>query len=173
VTLAQMSDAAQAAGTAAVVVSLAYVGLQLRKTRAQLERGEHSATRAQWSAVRMAIVGDPQVAELWARGMAGAPARDAVEALRFNRLLGETMWAAFHVWDRTRRKVLGAGPWDAWSDPAFLAPMIGQGQGADYWAAEKAFFHPEFVRALDTAVRDRAEAVLARTPRFDPTGGGR
>ena len=53
--LEQLSYLAQIAGAVGVVLSLVFVGLQIRQNTAALQRNEHNSTMAQWTVIRMAI----------------------------------------------------------------------------------------------------------------------
>ena len=99
--LEQLSYLAQIAGSIGVILSLVFVGLQIRQNTAALRRNEHNSTMAQWIVVRMAIAGNRDVAELMTAGLRGESAMDAADQLRPEQFLAEHAWAAFHIWDRT------------------------------------------------------------------------
>jgi hypothetical protein len=53
--LAEWSNFAQVVGTVAVIVTLLFVGLQIRQNTNALQRNEHNSTMEQWTVIRMAI----------------------------------------------------------------------------------------------------------------------
>jgi hypothetical protein len=55
--LEQLANLAQIIGSAGVVLSLIFVGLQLRQNTRAIQRNEHNATMAQWTVIRMASPG--------------------------------------------------------------------------------------------------------------------
>ena len=70
-TLDQWSSLAQILGSIGVVVSLVFVGLQVRQNTSAIARNEHNNTMAQWTVVRMAVAQDRDMAELMTSGLAG------------------------------------------------------------------------------------------------------
>ncbi len=107
--LEQLSYLAQIAGSIGVILSLVFVGLQIRQNTAALRRNEHNSTMAQWTVIRMAIAGNRDIAELMTAGLRGESAMDAADQLRLEQFLAEHAWAAFHIWDRTQRGVFPKG----------------------------------------------------------------
>src|SRR5437867_10720219 len=100
--LEQLSYLAQIAGLIGVILSLVFVGLQVRQNTAALQRNEHNSIMAQWSVIRMAIAGNRDVAELMTAGLDGERSMDAADQLRLEQMLAEHAWASFHIWDRTQ-----------------------------------------------------------------------
>ena len=56
-----------------VILSLVFVGLQVRQNTAALQRNEHNSTMAEWSVIRMAIAGNRDIAELMTAGLTEKP----------------------------------------------------------------------------------------------------
>ena len=73
----QVSDLAQIIASIGVIVSLIFVGLQIRHNTGALQRNEHNATMAQWTVIRMAIAKDRDIAELMTAGIHGERSMDA------------------------------------------------------------------------------------------------
>src|SRR6478672_13152074 len=103
--LEQFAYLAQIVASFGVVLSLIFVGFQIRQSTAALERNEHNSTMEQWTVIRMAIAKNRDVAELMTVGLHGESPLDAADQLRLEQMLQENAWAAFHVWDRTQRGV--------------------------------------------------------------------
>ena len=147
--LEQLSYLAQIAGTVGVVVSLIFVGLQVKQNTRALERNEHNSTMAQWTVVRMAIAKDRDIAELMTAGLNGARVLDAADQLRLEQLLQEHAWAAFHIWDRTQRGVFPKGTFEL-TGGALLCHVLGTTRGGVWWQnAKNTGFIPGFVRDVD------------------------
>src|SRR5205823_12603116 len=117
--LEQLSYLAQIAGLIGVILSLVFVGLQIRQNTAALRRNEHNSTMAQWTVIRMAIAGNRDVAELMTAGLRGESAMDAADQLRLEQFLAEHAWAAFHIWDRTQRRVSPERTFELTTGPPF------------------------------------------------------
>jgi len=107
--LEQLSSLAQIVGSVGIVVSLIFVGLEIKQNTSALQRNEHNSTMAQWTVVRMAIAENRDIAELMTAGLHGERVLDAADQLRLEQLLSENAWAAFHIWDRTQRGVFSEG----------------------------------------------------------------
>ena len=73
----QLADLAQIVASIGVIVSLIFVGLQIRHNTGALQRNEHNATMAQWTVIRMAIAKDRDIAELMTAGLHGERSMDA------------------------------------------------------------------------------------------------
>jgi hypothetical protein len=154
--LEQLSYLAQIIGSAGVVLSLLFVGLQVRQNTAALERNEHNSTMSQWTVIRMAIAGNRDIAELMTSGLNGGSPLDAADHLRLEQMLSEHLWAAFHIWDRTQRGVFPKGTFEQTTGP-FLISLLGTERGGAWWGtAKKTGFIPEYV--VDV------EALLASAP---------
>ena len=78
----QISYLAQIVASVGVVVSLIFVGLQIRQNTGALQRNEHNSTMAQWTVIRMAIAKSRDIAEMMTAGLHGEGALDAADQLR-------------------------------------------------------------------------------------------
>jgi len=99
----QLSYLAQIVASVGVIVSLIFVGLQIKHNTGALQRNEHNSTMTQWTVIRQAIAGNRGIAELMTAGLRGERALDAADQLRLEQMLAEYTWAAFHIWERTQR----------------------------------------------------------------------
>ncbi|MGZ3197692.1 MAG: hypothetical protein ACXU60_11415, partial [Croceibacterium sp.] len=79
--LEQVFYLAQIAASVGVILSLIFVGLQLRQSTAALQRGEHNSTMEQWTAIRMGIALNRDVSELIAVGLEGTKSLDVADRL--------------------------------------------------------------------------------------------
>jgi len=159
--LEQFSYLAQVVGTIGVILSLVFVGLQVRQNTAVIQRGEHNATMGQWTAIRMATVQSRDIAELMTAGLTGERKLDAADQLRLEQMLQENAWAAFHIWDRTQRGVFPKGTFEL-TGGYLLASLLHTPCGGAWWQRSKAGgFIPEFVADVD--------ALLARKPELPTT----
>ena len=138
-----------------VILSLVFVGLQIKQNTRQLQRAEHNSTMEQWTVIRQAIAQNREIAELMTAGLAGERALDAADQLRMEQMLQENGWAAFHIWDRTQRGIFPKGTFEA-SGGALLKTLLSTPGGATWWlTAKHVGFHPGFVADVD--------ALLAKT----------
>jgi len=157
--LEQLSYLSQIVASIGVILSLVFVGLQIRQQTAELQRNEHNSTMAQWTAIRMAIVQDRQVAELMTAGLEGTAALDTADRLRLDMLLNEYAWASFHIWDRTRRGVFPPGTFEY--SCAQFAVLLKTPFGGEWWkSAARYGLIPPFMADVDAMLaRDAGEAL--------------
>ncbi len=152
--LEQLSYLAQIVGSVGVVLSLLFVGLQVRQNTAALQRNEHNSTMAQWTVIRMAIAGNRDIAELMSGGLSGASALGPADQLRLEQMLQETLWASFHIWERTQRGIFPKGTFE-FSVGLYLSSLLKTERGGAWWRSAK---HTAFVPAFVSDV----DAVLAK-----------
>src|SRR6476619_2913609 len=137
-----------------VILSLLFVGLQIKQNTRALQRAEHNSTMEQWTVIRQAIAQNRDVAELMTAGLHGERILDAADQLRLEQMLQEYAWASFHIWDRTQRGVFPKGTFEATAGP-LLSDVLSTAQGGTWWqSAKHVGFIPAFVRDVD-AVLDR------------------
>jgi hypothetical protein len=145
----QISYLAQIVASVGVIVSLIFVGLQIRQNTGALQRNEHNSTMAQWTVIRMAIAKNRDIAELMTGGLRGERALDAADQLRLEQMLQENAWASFHIWERTQRGIFPKGTFEL-SCGAHLCGLLGTPTGGTWWrSAKQTGFPPGFVAEVD------------------------
>lgn len=162
--LEELSYLAQAVASVGVIISLIFVGLQIRQNTAALQRNEHNSTMTQWTVIRMAIARNRDIAELMTAGLHGESVVDAADQLRLEQLLSENVWASFHIWDRTKRGVFPKGTFELTTGP-HLCGLLKTARGGAWWRnAKNTGFIPEFVADVDAMLaKDIAQAPFGRT----------
>jgi hypothetical protein len=146
----QISYLAQIVASVGVIVSLIFVGLQIRQNTGALQRNEHNSTMAQWTVIRMAIAKSRDIAELMTAGLRGERALDAADQLRLEQMLQENAWASFHIWERTKRGIFPKGTFEL-SCGAHLCGLLATPNGGTWWrSAKQTGFPPGFVSDVDT-----------------------
>src|SRR6201995_427022 len=135
-----------------VVLSLLFVGLQIKQNTRALQRTEHNSTMEQWTVIRQAIAQNRDIAELMTAGLQGERALDAADRLRLEQMLQENAWAAFHIWDRTQRGIFPKGTFEA-TGGAALCSLIRTTSGQTWWSSAKHVgFPPGFVSDVDAVL---------------------
>ena len=154
----QISYLAQIVASVGVVVSLIFVGLQIRQNTGALQRNEHNSTMAQWTVIRMAIAKNRDIAELMTAGLQGERALDGADQLRLEQMLAENAWASFHIWERTQRGIFPKGTFEL-SCGAHLCGLFTTAGGGRWWRnAKETGFPPGFVVDVAAALAKNAES---------------
>jgi len=150
----QVAYLAQIVASIGVIVSLVFVGLQIRQNTGALQRNEHNATMAQWTVIRMAIAKDRDIAALMTAGLHGERSLDAADQLRLEQMLAEHAWASFHIWDRTQRGVFPKGTFEATAG-AMICDLLRTPRGEAWWrSAKHVGFIPGFVADVDALLQN-------------------
>lgn len=150
--LEQFAYLAQIVASIGVVLSLIFVGLQVRQSTAALQRNEHNSTMEQWTVIRMAIAKHREIAELMTAGLDGTRPLDGADQLRLEQMLQENAWAAFHIWDRTQRGVFPSGTFEL-TGGALLRNILKTPFGAAWWERAKTVgFVPDYVADVDAVL---------------------
>src|SRR5690242_5428051 len=145
----QLSYLAQIVASIGVIVSLIFVGLQIKHNTGALQRNEHNSTMAQWTVIRQAIARNRDIAELMTGGLSGERALDPADQLRLEQMLQEYAWASFHIWDRTQRGVFPKGTFEATAG-VYLSDLLRTAGGRAWWdSAKHRGFYPPFVGDVD------------------------
>jgi hypothetical protein len=145
----QLSYLAQIVASIGVILSLVFVGFQLRQNTGVLQRNEHNSTMAQWTVVRMAVANNRDIAELMTAGLRGERSLDAADQLRLDMLLNENAWASFHIWERTKRGIFPPGTFEL-SCANHLRNLIQTPNGGAWWQnTKRAIFPPAFIADVD------------------------
>jgi hypothetical protein len=148
----QLSYLAQMVASVGVIVSLIFVGLQIRQNTGALQRDEHNSTMAQWTVIRMAIAKHRDIAELMTAGLHGERALDGADQLRLEQMLQENAWASFHIWERTQRGIFPMGTFEVTAGP-LLSDLLKTERGAAWWSTAKHIgFIPGFVADVDAVL---------------------
>src|SRR2546421_5806808 len=134
--LEQLSYLAQIIGSVGLILSLVFVGLQIKHNTAALQRNEHNSTMEQWTVLRQAIAQNRDIAELMTAGLSGEKALDAADQLRLEQFLQEQAWASFHIWDRTQRGVFPKGTFEQTAG-ALMGPLLETARGGAWWRTAK------------------------------------
>src|SRR2546423_4553743 len=164
----QISYLAQIVASVGVIVSLIFVGLQIRQNTGALQRNEHNSTMAQWTVIRMAIARNRDIAELMTAGLRGERVIDAADQLRLEQMLAEQAWASFHIWDRTQRGIFPKGTFEA-TGGALLRGLLKTAAGGTWWrTAKKIGFPPGFVLDVDVVLAKNGGASVVVNPTKEP-----
>jgi hypothetical protein len=160
VSLADLGNIGEFVGAIGVVVSLAYLALQIRQNTRQLQHSTDSArlaavevTNREFNAVRDPVVRDPEVADLYLRGLRDFESLEARDRLRFGLLLQNfffTFSATFQ-----RYEVHGSGGFRA----PTLDPILKHPGAREWWKQAQSGFSPAFVLFIEERIAGLASGV--------------
>ena len=140
----------------AVIISLIYLAVQLRRNTQQLassekslQRNESTTAHEQWSAFRHLMINNTAAAEVWLRGQKDLDSLSELEYLQFTNLAIDQF---FIISNMRERHLAGV------SDPALWERNIAAGRrfldspgGKKWWEAHKSTFVDELVREIEDA----------------------
>ena len=151
---------AEIIAAAAVVVSLIFVGAQLRHANRIAVRDEANATMQQWSDIRRSIYQDGATATVFAQGMADPGALSPSDQLRFRFMLREYAWATWHVWDRIEHGLIPESHWEKGAGRDLLLILCQPGSSS-FWRDIRKELPPGFPEAVEKLVPgyNRSEAA--------------
>ena len=162
---------AELLGALGVIISLAYLSVQIRQNTKQI--GEHSrelriaaldAIASSFSRFRDPLIRDPELAALWLKGIEDYDALDPVEQVRIGRLFQELFFAHQNTWTRY---IEGATAEAVWRDQAgAIAANLRHPGIRTWWGRTRAIYNDEFEEVVEAMLRE------ADAQRGDEEGGG-
>ena len=147
-TLQDLTNLAEILASIGIIISLIFVGFQIRQNSNLLERGEENTTMSEWSAIRHLLIGNRDVARIWKAGLEDDNNLDEVDLARLETLFEDHLWAAYHIWDRTRRGLMKHGKFSDTQGP-YLKSILDTNYGSKWWLQAKLGFPPSFVKDVD------------------------
>ncbi len=103
-----------------------------------------------------------------ASGLDGIIPQKNTENLRLEQMLAEQAWAAFHIWDRTRRGIFPKGTFEA-TGGALLCGLLKTAGGGTWWRTAKQIgFPPGFVSDVDAVLARNGGASTGVNSRKEP-----
>ena len=129
----------------ATVATLIYLALQIRQNTLALSHAANRAVVEDANTWRGNLIQNPEVAELYRKGLLDPDALDPIEKLRFRMLLD----ALFSTWLFVFRTGHDWGE----SGERYIRGMLAQPGGARYWANQKSSLDALFVEYVDGLTR--------------------
>ena len=139
-TLAELGSLGEFLGGVAVVISLIYVGIQIKQNTTAVNSASVRATIEDANSWRTLLIEHPKIAELYRKGLTQPDSLDPVERLRFRMLLD----SLFDTWTWTYQQQSNQG-----LHAKHVRGTLSRPGGARYWEQEKGRFELDFVRYID------------------------
>lgn len=148
---------AELVGAVGVIVSLVYVGLEIRQNTRQVEEATRVQRLAQLDAAfetfsrqRLLVAGDSEVARIWLSGVDDPNGLSPVERFRFESMLGDFLNASQVLYARVDEGELYS---EVWKDLLVsLEPLLQRPGVAAFWKESKREFRTAFVAAVDSSL---------------------
>lgn len=159
-TLEQWSFVAQIISAAAVIASLIFVGIQLRRATDAIRAASSDAYSGAYTHFVQGIVENADVAEIWTRGLKDPRALTEVEWVRFVAYAS----AQFRLYDSSRVQWLrGRLDTEHWYAVERHALSFGNQPGmAAAWKLRRDWHSPEFRAWFDGLMSDQAPSPYSR-----------
>jgi len=143
-----LSAVGQILGAGGVIATLIYLAIQVRQNSHQLERSIEATSRSAEDAVgrgfdlwREWLVTNPEVAQLFIRGMYDIEKLEESDRLRFNMILASFGWLAWQV--GRAENLLGN------TNAEILRHLLLYPGGRTWYRTHREFFPPDFRAAVD------------------------
>ncbi|MFT5501350.1 MAG: hypothetical protein ACI88G_001487 [Woeseiaceae bacterium] len=148
-TLQDWGSIGELVGGVAIIVSLLYVGLQIRQGTKATQAATNQAFSAQYSQQILQITRE-DIRDIFRLGLGGLQNLNEGEQAAFMALMGSItrMWETFFFERRDGR--FDSNMYDAWM--VQLIDLHGNTGVQEYWSIRKHQFTPEFVTYLDQAL---------------------
>ena len=150
-TLSDLGDLGDFLGGIGVIVTLAYLAIQIRRNTQEMRLGSLDAVAASHMEFQRSVWGDPVLNKLWFDGMAGK----ALPEDEGRRFLFMVITCARH-WERAFHKARG-GTLDSTSWSGIhreLASVFSFPGTREYWKRIRYMFPPDFVDFAEKAIRE-------------------
>ena len=149
-TLAEISQISQTLGSAAVVASLIFVGVQIRQNTKTARAASHHAVSEALNQVNLLWARNSEVSRIWLSGISDRRALTPEDRWRFD----STMRAYLHVCETMYTQAdLGAGDLGIVTAEEGGIKSVFSSDGVREWWAENPFgFSPEFRRYVERLV---------------------
>ena len=157
---------AELLGAIGVIISLAYLAIQIRQNTRQI--GEQSremriaaidSIANSFSRFRDPLIRDPELAALWLRGLDDYSQLEEIEKVRLGRLLQELFFAHQNTWSRYRE---GAMTTEAWEDHQQAIAGNLRNPGIQHWWHEhRSIYADDFEVVVEDILRTIDAASVA------------
>jgi hypothetical protein len=154
------SHVAQVIASLGVVISLVFVGVQLRQNSEVLARSENTANLAQWQSIRQTLAANGDLAEIFDAGLDGKPLNRA-SYMRFQQLFADYMFATNSFWDRQKRGLVNPQGRLPHGIPTLTLRWVCTPGGHRAWVNLQDVFPKDFVADLDAALAEMPPAACA------------
>jgi hypothetical protein len=157
VTIQDIGSLGEIVGALATVITLAYLAVQIRaNTRMMATQSRHRAEEVS-SRYTMALAQDPQLADLFRRGLGGTESLTPTEKVQLSFLFGQMLSAAETAFDDFETGVSDRAGFDRHING--VLPLLRSPGGRSYWRdfRERAGYRSSFRSFIDSELSDASD----------------
>ena len=147
--ISELGSLGEFVSSIAVLVTLLFLGFQVRQSNLLARRNELNVGHSQISRLRVAMAENADLAEIMVQGLPSATLGEA-DQVRFDCVVSEMFWSSFHIWDRTRLGLYDEQEWGR--HVGSLVPFLLSPGVLNWWANNKDQFPAGFQKAIDEGV---------------------
>jgi hypothetical protein len=159
-TLQDIASIAEIAGAVAVVISLIYVGLQVRQNTAAVQSATAQAVHDNYAAWYINLSNDPSLNDLVIKGLRDYSVLDQTEKARFiDTFMAFSSYCqnAFYQW---KQGALSPQLWLGWE--SLIMNLVGTPGGKDFWKERGYTFGSEYRDYIADVIMKKAPHPEAR-----------
>jgi hypothetical protein len=144
-------------GSAAVVITIAYLAVQVKQSGKSARSATTNQSRAAVTDVLTGISVDTEASRIYARGVKDPNSLDAEERVRFDLIIYQTLRSAETLFWESREGLLGGEIWEAqWRTQRYLLNTTG---GRQSWERQKSFLSTSFTKWVDRNLENPAISI--------------
>jgi hypothetical protein len=162
VSLDDLGNIGEFVGAIGVVISLAYLAVQIRQNTRQLSQNTESAklaaseaTNREFNGIRDQVIRDPEVADLYLRGLRDFGSLDPRDRLRFGLLLQNFFFTFLTLSEG--EQLYG----DEGLRGSTLDGLLRHPGAREWWKRAESGFRPEFVRLVNGRIQELTSGTEA------------
>lgn len=146
----RLRGALELVGAAAVVLSLIYVGLEVRQNTRATQTATSQSIYSQFMDSMLPVLENPDLAELMVRADTAPASLSRADSLRYNLSLNFQINVHEAVYTNLAQGTMAPGMASGWLDG--MSYWICRPRAMDYWEANATAYTPDFQVAMDSVV---------------------
>lgn len=139
-------------GAAAVVITLAYLAVQIRQNTKAVRASALDASITSFNGDRRSIYESSELTQIYIRGMENHENLSEDEILRFRLLMHNNIWCVWNIYSQTEFAGLSRGTWEA--QKSLIVRTLSAPGGAWFWRTYKHEFEGSFEKEIDRVLHE-------------------
>jgi hypothetical protein len=164
---------AEIVGALGVLITLAYLAIQIRDNTRSLEAGSlQSVLEGPRDRYFLPMAQSEDMADIYARGLTSLDRLDEVEKRRFFYMMYEQYFQMQQVWQLRDRDLISQVDYDAWLE--YTISLTQTAGGAEMWPHCKAVITPTIAQVIEEGLKEYSDkpSFISRIPLFDTSSEG-